>query len=152
MSAVIAVDDFPSYNQEVERKAYDTLHMLTMRREKREMSDEAFVECMDTLSHAYSGVISHEFMALVDDFRNSVMSSASGITVRTFVRTMDDNFISILKDTKRGIFKVMRGWVGVAPTITVKNFKDEQNPGLEATKAFEKAADGIIKLGFDEFI
>lgn len=152
MSAVIAVDDFPTYSQEIERKAYDALYMLAKRRENNAISEEAFLECMDTLSHAYSGVISHEFMALVDDFRNSVKSSTTGVTVRTFVRATDDNFMSILKDTKRGVFKVMRGWIGVTPTVTVKNFKDSDNPGLEAAKAFEKAADGIIKLGFDEFV
>lgn len=151
MSAVIAVEDFPTFSREVERKAYDALAMLAAKRERKTIGDGEFLACMDTLAYAYGGILDADFMQLVDGFRDAVKKSSQASQIRVFYRTTDNALVALLKNTERGLLKVMRTDRAGAVTIAVKNFEKEDVPAQSVIEAFAKMEVSLISLGFDEF-
>jgi hypothetical protein len=152
MSAVIAVEEFPSYSDEVKRKAYDTLSMLVTGFENKVIGASEFLVCMDTLSYAYGGLIETEFMQLVDAFRDKVKDASQASQMKLFYRVTDNSTVALLGNTDKLVFKVMRINSGSLPKITVKQFGSEEDPIKAITIAFNKMSVSLVALGFDEFV
>lgn len=152
MSAVIAVEEYPSYSEEVQRKAYDTLAMLAARRENKTIGDGEFLACMDALAYAYGGLLDTDFMRLVDGFRDTVKTSSEASRSYAFYRTADKSFVVLLKNLKIGILKVMGRDATGELKVTVKRFDKEDDPIMATEAHFGKMKANLVNIGFDEFV
>lgn len=149
-SEIISVEPFPSYRQEVERKAWETFHHLMHKHKLGEITDTQYKMGLDTLQMAYAGIIGFDFMPLLGQASMEIKGGAS--EVELFYRPYIDNSLVItVRKPSLAQVEVITIDMTEPAVVRTKHFNDADKPGDAATQYANKFKAKVLQSGFELF-
>lgn len=147
---IISVEPFPTHQQEVERKAWETFYHLTHRNEIGEITDIEYKAGIDTLHMALTGLVDTEFTRLLSEVRDTLKEKASEIQMfhRPYI---DETLVIAVRKPNQAKVEVLTIGPGKPAVVRHRSFADEDEPDLEALKYFNNFKTKALQSGFELF-
>lgn len=140
--------DLPTVEEELDRKAIETLEQLLLRRQQGKITEAQFDVGLDALFSVAAGLVRDDFAELISLAGNEIdRNDSSFIQRRVFVKGGSILYINSNLDSETVIVKrcVAEGW-----TTVVKRFDDKPIAAVAIKQYVDFVAKGMIGKGYEE--
>lgn len=140
------MSDAPDIAQELERKVSETLSETLRALSRGTITPESALASLRALWGAASGLIPHDLMDLIAESTDAITETKAPSRCRVLVKGDRTVVVRLPEQTNIAAEVIMTCKGG----LNRRSILQEDDTLIEATRKAEKAADHLIKIGYEE--
>ena len=140
------MSDFPSIEQELERKVSETLSQTLRDLSQGKTTPESATSSLRALWGAASGLIPHDLMTLIGESIDAIEDDPPMPRTRVLIKDMRTIIVTLPEMMRMDAQIIMTS----AGKLTNRSIIESDDTLLEMNRKVEKAVNNLIKAGFKE--